>query len=69
MVRQGNKRIVGIEKATEIHTRYGPLDFLVDAEDMAKREGLTITTWSQLPPVVEVKVVQESKHISVSHEG
>jgi len=48
--------MVGIEKAVELHKRYGPLDYPVDAKDIATREGLTITTWSLLPPVEEVKV-------------
>ncbi len=50
--------MIGIEKAAEIHKRYGPLDYPVDAEDIANREGLTITTWPLLPPVEEVKVGQ-----------
>ena len=45
-----------IEKAVELHGRYGPLSFPIDAEDIAKKEGLTVTLWPLLPPVEEVKV-------------
>ncbi len=48
--------MVGIKKAAELHERYGPLDYPVDAEGVARREGLTITIWPLLPPVEEVKV-------------
>ena len=48
--------MMGINKATELHKRYSPLHFPVDAEDIAKREGLTVTIWPLLPPVEEVKV-------------
>jgi hypothetical protein len=47
-----------IEKAAELHERYGPLDYPIDVEDIARREGLTITNWPLLPPVEEVKVGQ-----------
>ena len=46
----------GINKAKELHKRYGPLNFPNDAEDIAKREGLTIILWPLLPPVEEIKV-------------
>lgn len=45
-----------IEKVEKLYKRYGLLDFPVDAEDIARREGLTITNWPLLPPVEEVKV-------------
>ncbi len=48
--------MTGIEKAAELHKRYGPFDYPIDAEDIAKREGLTVITWPLLPPVEEVKV-------------
>ncbi len=48
--------MIGREKATELHKRYGRLDYPVDAEDMATREGLTVIVWPFLPPVEEVKV-------------
>ena len=48
--------MTGIEKAAELHERYGPLVYPINAEDIAGKEGLTITTWPLLPPVEEVKV-------------
>ncbi|MDO9579174.1 MAG: hypothetical protein Q7J06_01190 [Bacteroidales bacterium] len=48
--------MIGREKATELHKRYGQLDYPIDAEDMATREGLTVIVWPFLPPVEEVKV-------------
>lgn len=45
-----------IEKAAELHKRYGPLDFPVDAENIAQKEGLIIIIWPLLPPVEEIKV-------------
>lgn len=48
--------MIGIKKATELHKRYGPLAFPINAEDIVRREGLIITTWPLLPPVEEVKV-------------
>jgi hypothetical protein len=48
--------MAGVEKAAELHKRYGPLDYPVDAEDIARKEGLTITIWPLVPPVEEVKV-------------
>ena len=48
--------MTGIEKAAELHERYSSLNYPIDIEDIAKREGLTITTWPLLPPVQEVKV-------------
>ncbi len=48
--------MIGIKKAAELDKRYGPFNYPIDAEDIAKREGLTVTTWPLLPPVEEVKV-------------
>ncbi len=48
--------MIGINKAIELHKKYRPLHFPVDAEDIARKEGLTITTWPLLPPVEEIKV-------------
>lgn len=49
------------QKSIELHKRYGPINFPTDTEDIAEREGLTIITWSLLPPVEEVKVRQPLK--------
>jgi len=43
-------------QAEKLHRKYGPLMFPIDAEDLARREGLNIITWPFLPPVEEVKV-------------
>ena len=48
--------MVGVEKAAELHERYGPLGYPIDVEDIARKEGLTITIWPLLHPVEEVKV-------------
>ncbi len=48
--------MIGIEKAAELHKRYGPFDYPIDAEAIANREGLTVVMWPLLPPVEEVKV-------------
>ncbi len=48
--------MIGREKAAELHKRHGPLDYPIDAEDIANREGLTVITWPFLLPVEEVKV-------------
>jgi len=48
--------MIEIEKAAELHKRYSPLRYPIDAEDIARKEGLTINTWPLLPPVEEVKV-------------
>jgi len=40
----------------KLHKKYGPSEFPIDAEDLARREGLNIITWPFLPPVEEVKV-------------
>lgn len=32
--------MIGIDKATKLHKRYGPLDFPVDAENIAKKEAV-----------------------------
>jgi len=50
--------MIEIEKAAQLHKRYGPLIYPIDAEDIARREGLTITDWPLLPPIEEVKVGQ-----------
>lgn len=48
--------MVGIKKAAEVRKRYSPLDYPVDVEEIARREGLTVTIWPLIPPVEEVKV-------------
>lgn len=48
--------MLGISKASEIHKRYSVQVYPVDVEEIARKEGLTITTWPLLPPVEEVKV-------------
>ncbi len=48
--------MIGRNKAAELRKRYSPLGYPVDIEDIARREGLKITTWPLLPPVEEVKV-------------
>jgi len=48
--------MIGRYKAAELHEQYCPLDFPVDTEEVAKREGLIVTIWPLLPPVEEVKV-------------
>jgi hypothetical protein len=48
--------MIGKIKAVEIFNKYRPLVLPVDAEDIAKRERLTITIWPLLTPVKEVKV-------------
>ncbi len=46
----------GEKKAAGLHKRHGLLNFPIDAEEIAKKEGLTIITWPLLPPVEEIKV-------------
>ena len=48
--------MIGREKAAELHKRHGPLDYPIDAEGIANKEGLTVITWPLLPPVEEIKV-------------
>jgi hypothetical protein len=44
------------KKALEIRKRYCLQVYPVDVEEIARKEGLTITTWPLLPPVEEVKI-------------
>lgn len=48
--------MIGREKAAELHKQYGPLDYPIDVEDIANKEGLTIIIWPFIAPVEEVKV-------------
>ena len=48
--------MVGIKKAAEVHKRYSLLDFPVNVEEIARKEGLTLTIWPLIPPVEEVKI-------------
>jgi len=44
------------KRAEKLYKKYGPSEFPIDAEDLARREGLNIITWPFLSPVEEVKV-------------
>jgi len=47
--------MIGRKKAVELHKRYGQLEYPIDAEDVATREGLKVIAWPFLSPVEEVK--------------
>ncbi len=48
--------MIGLNKAEEMHRRYGTFEYPVDVEGVANREGLTIIDWPLLPPIDEVKL-------------
>ena len=52
----GGDRMVGIKKAAEVRKRYSLQVYPVNAEEIARKEGLSITIWPLIPPVEEVKV-------------
>ena len=46
--------MMGANKAAELRKRYGQLDYPIDIEYIARREGLTIADWDLLP-IDEIK--------------
>ncbi|MDP4280189.1 MAG: hypothetical protein QQM50_06555 [Dehalococcoides mccartyi] len=48
--------MTAMEKAAEVRKLYNLQVYPVDVEEIARKEGLIITTWPLLPPVEEVKV-------------
>jgi len=47
--------LIAIKEAAQLHKRYGQLDYPIDIEDVAKKEGLKVIDWPLLSPVNEVK--------------
>ncbi|MDY6911122.1 MAG: hypothetical protein SVM79_02005 [Chloroflexota bacterium] len=53
--RSGVEKMIGKERAQELHRRYKGLEFPIDSEDIAIREGLEVVTWPFLSSPDEIK--------------
>ena len=47
--------MIARKKAAELHKRYRLLEYPIDIEDVARKEGLKVINWPLLSPVEEIK--------------